>query len=118
VLLGAVFLFAWRMQTVGYSAIALAFAAVVAWGALGNPAILARASVLRRLGTYSYGVYVLHLPVMVYLELTGWQGSPWLLPLVLGVSVALAALSWHAMESRILGQHRPPPLSPQPTTAP
>lgn len=68
---------------------------------------------LRLAGKYSYGLYVVHWPVMIgtsYVITQGLLGSagallarPWAFaPLVLALSAACAMASWHLYESRFL----------------
>jgi peptidoglycan/LPS O-acetylase OafA/YrhL len=76
---------------------------------------LLRSRALTLLGRYSYGIYVFHHPIAVamgrFLRITdlapifGSQFLAFVLYLVLGsgVSIALAALSWHAFERHFLG---------------
>ena len=78
---------------------ALGFAAVVAAMAAHPPAVLSRAP-LRGLGTISYGLYLWHLPVLLWLRfeglLPGGFVAPWLEVAVLSALVALA--SWVLVE--------------------
>jgi peptidoglycan/LPS O-acetylase OafA/YrhL len=69
-------------------------------GALGTA--LSR-PVPRRLGLYSYGIYLWHWPVVVLGDLAGWLPSAWLprALLVIALSVGLAAASYHLLERRI-----------------
>ena len=53
---------------------ALGFAAVVAAVAAHPPAVLSRAP-LRGLGTISYGLYLWHLPVLLWLRFEGLMGG-------------------------------------------
>lgn len=105
-----------QIHTVGFSIIALFFAALLTVTA-HDASLLHRLFTLRpmmMLGRYSYGLYVIHHPVAIGLGslLGGWQ-----LPTVLGsrlpallvfsaacfaVSLLLAMLSWHLFESRFL----------------
>lgn len=107
-----------QIHTVGFSIIALFFAALLTLTVTAREAsLLHRLFTLRpmmMLGRYSYGLYVIHHPVAIGLGslLGGWQ-----LPTVLGsrlpvllvfsavcfvVSLLLAMLSWHLFESRFL----------------
>jgi peptidoglycan/LPS O-acetylase OafA/YrhL len=78
---------------------ALGFAAVVAAVAARPPALLGSAP-LRGLGTISYGLYLWHLPVLLWLRFTGLFGAgfvlPWVEVAVLSVLVAIA--SWLLVE--------------------
>jgi peptidoglycan/LPS O-acetylase OafA/YrhL len=78
---------------------AIGFAAVVAAVAARPPAVLGSAP-LRGLGTISYGLYLWHLPVLLWLRFTGLFGAgfvlPWVEVAVLSVLVAIA--SWLLVE--------------------
>jgi peptidoglycan/LPS O-acetylase OafA/YrhL len=106
-------------QTVGYSASALMFAAVVGGATAGWAAPFFTHPVLRFFGKYSYGIYVFHWPLMrvmgpVYAATAS-------IPLVFGsvllrqmallliagtMAVAVAMLSWHLYEKRWLALKR------------
>lgn len=121
------------MQTVGYTLVAILFAVVVLHAAARQESWAGRVGrlrCLRFLGTYSYGIYVLHNPVRLVLHQAGLnpkttvaagdpQLAPVLLYLSLGVagSVALAVASWHLFERPVLRLKRhfeytsaPPPV--------
>jgi peptidoglycan/LPS O-acetylase OafA/YrhL len=96
--------------SVGYSALGLFFAAIIAGVVLRppveNPGPAFR--FLRLTGIYSYGLYVIHAPVLYILRDLGWTSHDWrgqvMYALTAGaISYGLAALSWHWFESRILG---------------
>ena len=53
---------------------------------------------LRYLGTISYGIYLWHLPVISSFEHLTWLTGERALPVVLGVTVVLAAGSWSLFE--------------------
>jgi peptidoglycan/LPS O-acetylase OafA/YrhL len=101
------------MQVVGYSLLALFFGALLVL-AVNAPAsgIAGRAwshPVLRFFGKYSYGLYVVHPNVMEYLMgvlpgtgLARWLGAGVFAVASLGLSVALAWLSWHLYEKHFL----------------
>ena len=79
----------------------LAFAAVIAACAAHPPRVLCAAP-LERLGTWSFGVYLWHYPVILFLRTRGlWPEGD----LVLGVAVVapatlvLSALSWRLLEA-------------------
>jgi peptidoglycan/LPS O-acetylase OafA/YrhL len=78
---------------------ALGFAAVVAAVAARPPAVLSRAP-LRGLGTISYGLYLWHLPVLLWLRFEGLMPGgfvvPWLEVTALAALVACA--SWVLVE--------------------
>jgi peptidoglycan/LPS O-acetylase OafA/YrhL len=90
---------------------AIGFAAIVAAVAARPPAALSCAP-LRGLGTISYGLYLWHLPVLLWLRFTGLFGSgfvrPWVEVAVLSVVVAIA--SWVLVERPVIeatGRWRP-----------
>lgn len=84
---------------------AAGFAAIVASVANGAPAASWSSwSPLVALGTISYGVYLWHLPLL--LALRSWGALPLgllpALPLVLAVTVAVAAASWFGLERPVM----------------
>jgi peptidoglycan/LPS O-acetylase OafA/YrhL len=107
------------MQTVGYTMLAVGYAALVALAA-GGPAgsWLVRffsLSALRTLGKYSYALYLFHVPVRRWVRDTyfpvvafqTWMGSPLpgqLLFYVVATAPAflLAWASWHLYEKQVL----------------
>jgi peptidoglycan/LPS O-acetylase OafA/YrhL len=107
------------METLGYSVLAVLFASVVGLGIASPPQsisarILGHGS-LRFFGRYSYGLYVLHHPILYVLrQYVGVRIYPLIiftsrLPgqlvftiLVTGVSLASAMLSWPLFESQVL----------------
>jgi peptidoglycan/LPS O-acetylase OafA/YrhL len=97
------------MQTGGYSLIALGFAVllVAVLPMDGRPARIFAFAPLRRIGTYSYGMYVFHAPLHVYVGLpllariAPQYGSAVGLVYALAASLATfaaAALSYHLYE--------------------
>jgi peptidoglycan/LPS O-acetylase OafA/YrhL len=93
--------------TLGYTGMALASAAGLALAVLspqsGWATWLTNRSWLQRLGVISYGVYVVHLPITAALRASGLLPAGLLfLATVSLVSVAVAALSWHYLESPFL----------------
>jgi peptidoglycan/LPS O-acetylase OafA/YrhL len=115
----------WVMQTIGFTVIACASAALVAvatgaergWGR----ALSKRPLVV--LGKYSYGLYVFHHPLL-FLK-PAWLSSTLIPPVLgsllpgrvlfiaggVGVSLAIALLSWHAYEKHFLKLKRLFPYS-------
>jgi acetyltransferase len=91
---------------------ALGFAAVVAAVAARPPAVLAWAP-LRGLGTISYGLYLWHLPVLLWLRFEGLLAhdgfvGAWIEVAALSVAVAIA--SWVLVERPVIeaaGRWRP-----------
>ena len=91
---------------------ALGFAAVVAAVAARPPAVLSCAP-LRGLGTISYGLYLWHLPVLLWLRFEGLLPragfvGPWIEVAALSVVVAIA--SWVLVERPVIeaaGRWRP-----------
>lgn len=102
------------MQIYGYSILAIGCALFVAYAARPDPPRWLAHPVLRFFGKYSYGIYVIHLPVKV--ALVAWQkpfieaaqaARPVVVDLafeaVVGaVSIGLALLSWVALERPLL----------------
>jgi peptidoglycan/LPS O-acetylase OafA/YrhL len=95
--------------------------ALVVCGLAGGPARLLELAPVRRLGVLSYGLYLWHLPVLFALRETGQlpAGAPAALAVVLAPALALAAISWHAVERPALrwsaavgGRRRPPVPAP------
>ena len=77
---------------------------------------------LRLTGTYSYGLYVIHAPVLYVLRDLGWRPTDWAGQLAYAtaagvISYALAATSWHFFESRILGNRQSVSTPPAAATA-
>lgn len=119
------------MQTVGYTALALGYAAVVAL-ASGGPADswLVRffsASAFQTLGRYSYALYLFHVPVRRFIRdeyfpvasFPTWLESPLPGQLLFYVAttapaLALAWISWHAYERQWLALTRYFPYARRP----
>jgi peptidoglycan/LPS O-acetylase OafA/YrhL len=74
---------------------AVGFAAVVAAVAAHPPAVLSRAP-LRGLGTISYGLYLWHLPVLLWLRFEGLMAGGFVVPWleVAALSALVAYASW------------------------
>ncbi|HUE86999.1 MAG TPA: acyltransferase [Vicinamibacterales bacterium] len=119
------------MQTVGYTTIALGYAAVVALAAGGQAGSwLVRvfsASALQTLGRYSYALYLFHVPIRRFIRdeyfpvdaFPTWLGSPLPGQLLFYVAatapaLALAWLSWHVYERRWLALARHFPYARRP----
>ncbi|HEU4882125.1 MAG TPA: acyltransferase [Longimicrobium sp.] len=105
------------MVSVGYSALAFFFGAVLVLALDAGPARLPRllsGGVLRFFGRYSYGLYVLHVPLIKLGRLAGvspdpFAGTRWELPGLLGymalmaaASILAALASWHLYEKHFL----------------
>jgi peptidoglycan/LPS O-acetylase OafA/YrhL len=102
-----------RMNVVGYSIVALAGAsliAVVLTSPNGLAATLARSRVLCRAGAISYGLYLVHVPVLMlcrnYLGVSSvpatWPSALYALLLPAAFSVGVAALSWKYFERPLI----------------
>ena len=92
----------------GLPAISVASAALIA--AASRPGPIARAlsiRPLRRLGEISYGVYLFHWPIFVWLDQrrTGWTLG-WLLLVQIAITIALASLSYRLLEEPIRRRRR------------
>ena len=114
----------WPVLTVGYTGLAMLAAAAVALGAYAPPSHwlqrVGRWRTLRMLGAYSYGLYVVHVPLFLWLAHGGWTTpaiaarlgtSPWVaypiyLAGAIGVALGAAAASWHLFENPILNGRR------------
>lgn len=102
-----------NMQTTGYTVIAAGFALIVVAAVPPHrlPARVLSLAPLRRIGLYSYGMYVFHAPLHVYVGLpileqinpTYGTAAGVIYALVLGlVTFGLAMLSYHLFEVRFL----------------
>jgi peptidoglycan/LPS O-acetylase OafA/YrhL len=90
---------------------ALGFAAVVAAVAAHPPAVLSRAP-LRSLGTISYGLYLWHLPVLLWLRFEGLMPGGFVVPWleVTALAALVASASWVLVERpaiEAVGRWRP-----------
>ncbi len=95
------------VETVGHSVLALTFVAVLVLVLDGGTAArICSAAWLRFLGRYSYGIYVIHLPVACWLD--AYPQPPWWIdvPAKVGLSIGLALVSWHLLEKRCLALKR------------
>jgi peptidoglycan/LPS O-acetylase OafA/YrhL len=101
------------MQTGGYTALALGFALILvaALPTAGAPARLLGSPCLRRIGTYSYAMYVFHAPLHLFigLPLLAYLGASRgaavgvaYAALAILVTFAAAALSYHLYERKFL----------------
>lgn len=99
----------------------LASVGLVAWASL-RPAALAWAlepAPVRYLGRISYGVYALHMPVIVVLQRGGLvpHGELGAAAVGLAVTLGLAAVSWHVLEAPLLALRSRLPYAPAPVKA-
>ena len=79
----------------------LGFAAVVAAvAAARRPIPLLDSAPARGLGTLSYGLYLWHMPLIIWLKANGLlpESTALALPVVLPLALAMAAVSWMAVE--------------------
>jgi peptidoglycan/LPS O-acetylase OafA/YrhL len=123
-----------RGQILGYSIVALTFAATIAWTVTSPRLFLKRffgSRPLRFFGRYSYAIYVIHLPVDTAARAWGLHVksiaekigavTPVLLiysALAGAVTVGLALLSWNLLEKRFLALKRHfVPLGDKPRTS-
>jgi peptidoglycan/LPS O-acetylase OafA/YrhL len=90
------------MIMIGYSALAVALGGGVLYAATSRSIILGSVP-LRTLGKYSYGLYVLHYPIVIALRLSGRVSEGWTFAAVMiPLSLAAAYLSYHLLESPFL----------------
>jgi peptidoglycan/LPS O-acetylase OafA/YrhL len=123
-----------RGQIMGYSIVALSFAATIAWSVTSRPGSFLNRFFgnrpLRFFGRYSYAIYVIHLPVDTAARAWGLHVKPIaekigaVTPVLLvysvlagAVTVGLALLSWNLLEERFLALKRHfVPLGSKPRT--
>jgi len=109
------------MLTVGYTGVAIASAYVVFYavtntGAPEGFSRVLRSQILQRLGKYSYGIYILHLPIIRWVAIERGKiinhyhpgelayGGIFILTTVIGCSASYSAalLSWNLVEKHFL----------------
>ncbi len=97
-------------RTLGYTVVGLTFAAILLWAMRHRSAratALLRATPLRYFGKLCYGLYLLHRPASIFLDVAlakahlHLEGVP-LLALRIAVSVGVATLSWNLFERPLL----------------
>lgn len=107
------------MQLFGYSLLAILFGALLllALNSSGRgwvESICRGSSFLRTLGKYSYGIYLFHLPIILWLAdwvdamypKVTWLGQLALYLAAVALSVLAAWVSWNVYEKRFLGLKR------------
>jgi peptidoglycan/LPS O-acetylase OafA/YrhL len=111
--------YAFPVQAAGYSLLAVLFGAFLTIAVTDRPTALTRRVLstppLVFFGRYSYGIYVLHNPLLVWLRGRGFSAHS--VPLVLGsqlpgellfatagmaATITLALLSWYCLEQPLL----------------
>lgn len=101
----------------------LGFALIISAVAMGRlpGAVVFERGPLQWYGTLSFGVYLVHFPVIYALRtLDRWPANPVAaIGLVLGISTVLAVVSWHVLEKPAIewARRRTPSRSPQPRPA-
>lgn len=84
------------------------FFVVMAACALSSPRWVMLTAPLRYLGTISYGIYLWHLPVLLTLRDLPWLTPQRALPLVVLLTLCLAAASWHFFEQPFIKRFQRP----------
>ncbi|WP_250529155.1 acyltransferase [Caballeronia sp. ATUFL_F1_KS4A] len=85
------------------SALGLSCTMLILFACIHSGAVAMRFSApLRYMGTISYGIYLWHLLVINPLMRFPWLTGSRAMPVVLGVTILLAMISWHFFESPIL----------------
>jgi peptidoglycan/LPS O-acetylase OafA/YrhL len=88
--------------SLGWLVVELGFVWLVDRAADGRAWPLLGWAPIRYLGKISYGIYMLHLPVMWFARpLVGEKPSVWRFIVLTALSIAAAALSWHLFEAPI-----------------
>jgi peptidoglycan/LPS O-acetylase OafA/YrhL len=83
--------------------LALAYASVVFVACtLNNGSWLKVTTPLRYMGVLSYGIYLWHLPVLLSVQKIEGIAPQEALPIIMGITVLLAAASWHFFEKPIM----------------
>lgn len=92
----------WHFPVLFRPAIAASFALIV-WAAAQTtkPATSIWLRLLAQLGTYSYGIYLWHLPILLLLKQAGFINSGLFLA-TLSCTILLAALSYHGVERPLM----------------
>jgi peptidoglycan/LPS O-acetylase OafA/YrhL len=57
------------------------------------------------LGTISYGIYLWHLPVLLSLKHIAWLTPIYALPLVVGITIIFATVSWYFFEQPLIQKY-------------
>lgn len=89
------------------SLLATSFGAVLFAACVVTPTgLLGRlASPFYYLGTISYGIYLWHLPVILSLKRVLWLTPQHAFPLVIGITIIFAAISWHCFEQPLIQKY-------------
>jgi peptidoglycan/LPS O-acetylase OafA/YrhL len=96
------------MERFGYTGMGMIGLSVIAYAILhtgSKPLAVLRSPVLRFFGKYSYGIYVLHLPLYVPLAELDLPVTGFFLAAT-GISSMLAVLSWHLLEQPFQNQRQ------------